>query len=242
MNTSLSYRILLLLMALLILISCQDDNSVTEELDLNGFSSKQMVTDRHGNTYIIGYDQVSSINQDPFIEKRNSEDEVVWRIRYEESPPDGKGELITLDTDNETPIAIFTIDGGSNDATYITRHKIEDGAFDNVFQNSYGSGGGPSVTIIARINPENGHIKKATFLTARLNNGNTNTLRAEEIRVTGNTVDILARSAAWPPGEGNSYQRFPNITDEDRVDGAFLLYYEFSKDFSEIKRAVLRRE
>lgn len=214
--------------------SCGKDDGLEATLSTN-----TSVTDKAGNTYTVGFDQVSSINQDPFVEKRNNQGTVVWRHRYEETPVDGKAICITLDRD-EKPHVVFTVDGGSNLQSYITRHKVEAQAFNAVFQSGYGTGGGPAVSVIARLNPETGLIEKGTFLTARLTNGNTNTLRIEAIGVqAGGNMMLRGRSAAWPPGKGSTYARFPNITDEDRVDGAFLLQYTLNPSMNEILDAKL---
>ena len=80
------------------------------EPNLNIVLSKDTeVSDNRGNTYKIGYDQVSSINQDPYIRKTNSNGETVWRIRYEETPVDGRGTVIAFEEGKL--LAVFTLDG-----------------------------------------------------------------------------------------------------------------------------------
>ncbi|WP_194976740.1 hypothetical protein [Aquiflexum lacus] len=223
------------------LISCQSGiEGPQPDPNLNVFLSKDTeVNDNLGNTYKIGYDQVSSINQDPYIQKTNSNGETVWRIRYEETPVDGRGTIIAFA--DEKLLAVFTLDGGSTDNKYLTKHHVLDGAFSGVFQSGYERGGGPKVSILSEIDPESGKIKKGSFVTARLTNGNTNSLSIKEIGMNNGKLAIKVSAAAWPPGVGNKYIRMPDITDADRIDNAFLMYYEMEADFSAITKAKLLR-
>ncbi|WP_291782973.1 hypothetical protein [Cecembia sp.] len=204
------------------------------------FSSSTIVEDGQGSQYTIGFDQVSNINQDPFIHKKNAAGETVWRIRYEETPVDGRG--ILLGWFEGRLFAVFSVDGGSTASTYINAHQVRAGSFTNVFQSGYERGGGPKVSVVCEIDPNNGQIIRGTFLTARLNNGNTNTLNVRKISYRNGILYLKANSAAWPPGTGTRYVRMPDIDDSDRIDNAFWLYYEMKDDFSEIIKAELLRE
>lgn len=198
-------------------------------------------TDSDGNTFRVGFDQVSGNNQNPYVEKLDANGNRLWRQTYETTGVDGRGVLIALDP-NGTPWVVFSVDGGSNENTYISKHFVESGAFSGVYMNSYGRGGGSKVAVLTRLNPESGRIEKGTFLAARLTNGNTNTLNITKLGFNDGNVAFEISSAAWPPGTGSSYQRMPDITDEDRIDGAFKLYYEINTALSEILVARLLRE
>ncbi len=198
------------------------------------------VQDAQGNTFKIGYDQVSSINQDPFILKTKPNGEIVWKIRYEETPVDGRGTVIAFEEGKL--LAVFTVDGGSNDGKYLNKSQVLEGAFDGVFQSGYEKGGGPKVSVICEIDPETGKIKKGSFMTARLANGNTNSLIIKEIGMNKGKIAFRVSAAAWPPGVGSRYVRIPDITDADRINNAFLIYYEMEADFSAISKATLLRE
>lgn len=226
-------------------ISCNDDDTSPNDGHTNGinvpdgeFSSEQVAIDSEGNTYSIGFDQVSNINQDPFIHKQNADGETVWRLRYEETPVDGRGRMIAFL--NDRLWAVFSVDGGSNASEYISRHQTEAHAFDGVYLSGYGRGGGPVVNVLCEINPATGKIIRGSFLRAQLDNGNTNTKRIVAIGWIDGNVGIKAESAAWPAGIGTSFVKMPNITNDDRVDGAFQLYYEMDDDFNEILVAGLR--
>lgn len=220
--------------------SSESENPVIPVTDPLEFSRSKEVTDMQGNVYKIGYDQVSSINQDPFIQKIGADGQTLWRHRYEETPVDGRGTVIGLFGDKL--YAVFTVDGGSTDAKYLNKHKVMTGAFSAVFQSGYEKGGGPRVSILCEIDPETGMIKKGAFITARLSNGNTNSLNIKDIGYKDGNVAFRIEAAAWPPGIGKSYVKMPDITDADRINNAFLIYYEMKGDFSEITKAILLKE
>lgn len=219
--------------------ACQEKENPSLFKDLD-FSETNAVNDEQGNLYTTGFDQVTSINQDPFIQKSDASGNTLWRLRYEETPVDGRGLLLGMFEGRL--FAVFSVDGGSTSSTYINVHQVNAGAFSNVFQSGYERGGGPKVSIVCEINPNDGKILKGTFFTARLNNGNTNTLQVRKLAYKNGVLHLKATSAAWPPGVGTRYIRMPEIGDSDRIDNAFWLYYELKDDFSEIVRAELLRE
>jgi hypothetical protein len=225
-----------------LLFACADESNQrpAPDIELAGFSSIKQLTDVQGNTFKTGYEQKSDGSfQNPFIEKMGKDGKRIWKIYYEQSSVDGRGVMLALDTDGLTPVAVFTVDGGSYDDAYITKHMVIKDAFSGVYQSSYAAGGGPKVSIIAKINPESGMISKATFLTARKNDGKTNGFGVDEIKVTPEAIILKTTTWAWPPGEGKAYSKFPEITDADRIDGWFKMYYEISHDLSSIKRAEI---
>ncbi|MFP4090093.1 MAG: hypothetical protein ACLFT3_07280 [Cyclobacteriaceae bacterium] len=222
---------------LAILLSCEEEDALKLAEQLSATSS---LSDKSGNTYAVGYQQVSSNNQDAFVEKKDKEGNTLWKVTHASSPADERAVLITLD-EEQNPWVVFTVDGGSYDAGYITKKSVEAGAFENVYQNSYGQGGGPKVAIIARLNPETGRIVKASFLTARLNSGKTNSFTVEKLGVSQGKVTMEAKTAAWPPAAGKKYVQMPDITDEDRVNNAFLLRLQMDTALSEILSSELRR-
>ncbi len=230
----LSFSFYALLLSLL--LSCEDEDAVSP----SNLSASATTTDADGATYNAGYAQVSSNNQDAFVEKKDKDGNTLWKVTHASSPADERAVLITLD-EEQNPWVIFTVDGGSYDAGYITKKFVESGAFENVYQNSYGQGGGPKVAIIARLNAETGRIVKASFLTARLNSGKTNSFTVENLGVSQGKVTLEAKTAAWPPAAGKKYVPMPDITDADRVDNAFLLRLQMDTALSEILSSELRR-
>ncbi|GAA4271930.1 hypothetical protein U6A24_22780 [Aquimarina gracilis] len=217
----------------------KDDNGTPNpNLENIDFTNATTATDDNGNSYEIGFNQVTSINQDPFVRKKNAAGETIWYVEHEKSEVDGRAKMILIDNNN-TPWVVFTVVGGSNTPTYITTQAIVEGAFANVYQKSYGTGGGPKVSIIAKLNPETGAIEKATYMIAKKDDGKTNGFNIQEIGITNQNIAVKAESVAWPPGTGTSYQRFPDITDADRVDGVFNMYYEVKTDLTQIVDAQI---
>ncbi|HAC16818.1 MAG TPA: hypothetical protein DCE78_12870 [Bacteroidetes bacterium] len=117
--------------------------------------------------------------------------------------------MITLDELNR-PWVVFHVNGDSGSSNYIRIKYDSENAFSNVYQPSYGMGGEADISLIARINATNGIMEKATFLSAQLSNGNSNTLKALAIGVNDRTVRVQAESAFTPPHVGNTYAPHPN--------------------------------
>ena len=224
------------------LISCSDlddDANVRspEAIDTVLISQKT-TTDADGNRYETGFNQAGPENQNPFVRKKTPDGQIIWTKIYEATDVDSSGELIQIDEQGNVWV-VFSIDGGSTDATYINQKEIEPGAFTNTYQSSYGTGGGPRVAVITRINPTSGLITKGSFVTAQLNNGDTNTLSVTSTGFNDGNFAFQVTTGAFPPGTGTSYEKFPGVTDQDRVDGAFKVYYEINFGLTEITRAVL---
>ncbi|QLE00104.1 hypothetical protein HX109_00465 [Galbibacter sp. BG1] len=229
----------------LLFFSCSKDESVEDTTEVGNnpledveLSAATSVTDNDGNTYEVGFNQVSNINQDPFVRKRLSSGESIWYVEHEKSEVDGRATMILVDNNN-VPWVVFSLVGGSYSEDYLTKRAVEGGAFNGVYQGGYGNGGGPKVSIIAKLNPNTGKIEKASFITARKNDGKTNGFNVKKIGFKEGKLAFQAASVAWPPGKGKSYQKFPDITDADRVDGVFSVYYEMNPTLTEITEAVL---
>lgn len=204
------------------------------------FVRDHFAADGLGNSYLTGFDQVSQRNRDPFIQKNDSKGARMWRLRYEETLVSGRGTLLAW---HEGKLfAVFTTDADSAGITSITRHQALPGAFEGVFQSSYGSRGGPRVSIVAEIDTETGKIKKGTFLASRLTDGNTNYLLVDQIGFSQGKIVLRAMSGMWPPGVGTSYVRFPGLTDADAIEGIFYLRYELNPDFTAITKAEVLQE
>ncbi|WP_340203115.1 hypothetical protein [Ascidiimonas sp. W6] len=238
-NLFCTYSLFALLVAITSCSDLDDDANVRppEVID-TVLITQTTATDTDGNRYEIGFNQAGPENQNPFVRKKTGAGQIIWTKIYEDSPVNGKAELIQID-DQGNVWVIFSLDGGSNESGFITQKEVEGAAFSNVYQSSYGSGGGPRVAVITRINPATGLIIKGSFVTARLNNGDTNTLRATKTGFNNGNFAFESSTASFPPGTGTAYEKYPNITDQDRVDGAFKVYYELNFGLSEITRAVL---
>ncbi|MDX1904814.1 MAG: hypothetical protein SFU27_11710 [Thermonemataceae bacterium] len=232
-------KIYALLFALGIVTACKksDNPQPTTSPTLNTTTT---ITDNAGNTYSVGYEQVSSNNKDPFVLKKDANGNQLWKYNHESTSVDGTAYLVILDN-NAQPWVVFSVDGGSNDADYISKKWVETNAFSNVFMNSYGNGGGPKVAVLAQLDANTGKILKGTFLTARKDDGKTNTFTIKSIGTNNGNIAFEAETTAWPFSTGSSYAKIPNITDADRIDGVFKVYYEIKNDLSEIVVATLKK-
>ena len=231
---------------LLLFLGCSSDGeseeNASEDIPNTDLTSEATTTDSNGNIYEVGFNQVSSINQDPYVRKKNANGESIWYVEHEKSEVDGRALLVFVDSEN-IPWVVFSLVGGSYSEDYLTVRELSNPeAFTNVYAGSYGNGGGAKVSIIARLDPDTGKIDNGTFITARKNDGKTNGLKILNLGMNEGKLAFNASTAAWPPGEGASYIRFPNSTDADRIDNSFKMYYEMDTDLKMITKAILKKQ
>jgi hypothetical protein len=140
-----------------------------------------------GNSvYTVGYRQVSGDNQDAYVKKVTNQIEAWRKTDYDTSPDDSRGEAVISNASNL--FVAFSITGGNT--------GLRDFVSSDAVQKSYGVGGGPKVTFLARIDPNNGNILRGTFLGARLDNGRVNTLKPCALSFTGaDEINLLAETA-----------------------------------------------
>lgn len=200
------------------------------------------ITDLAGNTFSVGFSQVTDKKQNPWVEKRGPSGNQVWRIVHDDTTADARAFAIALDAD-QRPYVVFTIDGGSNDANRFQTRHVTGTPFAEAPFPSYGPGGGAKVIVVARLNPDTGRIERGTFLRARLNNGNTNTMNPEGIAIVDNTVQVDVISAAWPPAAGarhNSWTRLDEALFNDPTPGRPPLRITLPLDLTELSAVTTR--
>jgi hypothetical protein len=175
-------RILIVLSVILFLSSCKKENQPNEAIsnvgDAQIFSPSDAEADltnitsiRDGNTsFYIGYQQVSSNNQNPILAKFKDGQQVWVKTDYEITNDDGKGYGLLWDGGDRL-YAVFSATGSQGSSSEDFRRFAQNG-----WLTSYGAGGGPKVAILAKINPANGEVEHATFLYAKLSNGNSNSM------------------------------------------------------------------
>jgi hypothetical protein len=142
----------------------ETNNLVVETIQRNSGSEKAISLG--DKTFIIGYTQLNN-NQDAYALCKRGE-ETIWSRYYDRSTDDSRGEAMAYSGNNL--IVAFSCTGGNTDFE----------ATSGAFQMSYGSGGGPKIIFLARLNASSGIIEKATFIGCKLNNGNTNTIRVQD--------------------------------------------------------------
>jgi hypothetical protein len=214
--------------------STEPDDSIASDIPL---STSDSVTDVNGNVYDVGYTETEDNLIHPVVRKFDANGELTWEIEHDNSTVDVRAEIVTLDSQSR-PWIVFSLDGGSSSNSYITLRASSENAFNGVFQPNYGQGGGPRVSLIARLNPENGIMERGTFVTARLNNGNTNTLQIRGIGVADGFIRVQAESAFRPPHTGTSFVPHPEAG-EFGPCGSFLVQIDFTELLGEIAESDL---
>jgi len=241
----------LFISTIVLLFSCKKDDTTnsTETSNTNiVYSSATSATDTDGNVYEVGYKQVTSTNQNPFVTKKDKSGAVIWSLEHENTPVDGRATLVVLDNE-QNPIVVFTVDGGSNDAGYITTKEIEANAFKDVLFHTYGSGGGPRVAIVCKLNKTTGKIIKGTFFMSRTAEGNitavpkTNSLEIKEMAFSASGIFLKVNSWFTPPSvaaTASNYLFLVEATDEAKYGKAYWsVEYSLAIDFKNILTAKI---
>lgn len=143
-------------------------------------------------TLYIGYQQVTSLNQDPRLIRFDNGVRTWCRSDYEVTNDDGKGYGLVWDGGGNL-YGVFSSTGTQGTPNQDFRRFAAGG-----WLTSYGQGGGPRVAIIARIDPTNGNVLNASFLSARLSNGNSNTVVVTNLTWLGNALVVDANSFFSP--------------------------------------------
>jgi hypothetical protein len=125
-------------------------------------------------TIYIGTQQVSSINQNPLIVSFDAQNPANnWvRTDYEVTGADGRG--YGLFWSGSQLYAVFSVDG--TQGTSAEDFRRASGGATQAWLRSYGSGGGPKVSVLARLNPATGEMIDAVYLSAVLGSGKSNSL------------------------------------------------------------------
>ncbi|WP_066377532.1 hypothetical protein [Anabaena sp. CA = ATCC 33047] len=164
--------------------SCQD-NETTIKLK-NGPKVVNGLT-----TIYIGYQQVSSINQNPILIRFDNGRRRWCRTDYETTLDDGTGYGLYWDG-GKNMYGVFSATGTQNGNDF--RRFATQG-----WLTSYGSGGGAKVAVLTRIDPGNGNITRASFLSARKpSDGKTNSLVVTGLSWNGKALTVNAQSW-WSP-------------------------------------------
>ncbi|AUB39981.1 Ca2+-binding protein, RTX toxin-related [Nostoc flagelliforme CCNUN1] len=151
----------------------------------------------YGSTAIyIGYQQVSSNNKNPVTIRFNSGIKSWCRTDYETTNDDGTGYGLYWNGSN----VLYGVYSSTGSQTGNDFRRFATGRW----LSSYGSGGGPKVAVIARINPANGQVDYATFLTGKkADNGQTNSLVVQNLLWNGTNLTVQAKSW-WTPRRTNT--------------------------------------
>ncbi|MEH1802713.1 MAG: hypothetical protein V7L13_26850 [Nostoc sp.] len=150
----------------------------------------------NGSTsFYIGYQQLSN-NKNPVTIRFNNGIKTWCRTDYETTNDDGTGYGLYWNGSD----VLYGIYSSTGSQTGNDFRRFASGRW----LTSYGSGGGPKVAVIARINPANGEVSYATFLSAKkADNGQTNSLVVNNLSWNGANLTVQAKSW-WTPRRVNT--------------------------------------
>lgn len=134
----------------------------------------------------LGTLQVSKNNQNPIVAFFQSGKQVFCRKDIDASPVDARA--IAATADKEHLYIAFSTDGGANNPIAFTRFTKSG------WQKSYGKGGGAKVIVLLKIRKADGEIVAGTYLTARKDDGKTNSIVVKKLAYENNSVQIQADS------------------------------------------------
>lgn len=147
-------------------------------------------------TIYIGYQQVSSTNKNPRLIRFDNGRQTWCRTDYETTGDDGSGYGLMWDG-RDNFYGVFSSTGtqtGNDFRRFAT----------NGWLKSYGNGGGAKVAVLAKINPTNGDVLSATFISAHNpSTGKTNSLVVTGLVWQGTSINVLAKSW-WLPRRTNT--------------------------------------
>ncbi|MCS6982720.1 MAG: CAP domain-containing protein [Candidatus Absconditabacterales bacterium] len=196
-----------------------------------------------------GFTQVSNDNQDPRVTKIGPDGKEIWKIVHETSPVDTRAEIVMTDAQGN-PWVVFTLDGGSHDAGYITRKHVMPGAFDGVVFPSFGRAQGAfKGSFLAKLDPETGKIVRGTFLMSRTTEGDINanpkanslSVSAISFESNGNVI-IMATSWFRPFAAGSTAQNYrfhPDAIDSTKNNGSWNMRITLDPTLSRILDAQI---
>ncbi|MBF2055061.1 MAG: hypothetical protein IGS03_16555 [Candidatus Sericytochromatia bacterium] len=174
--------------------------------------------------FFIGYQQVSANNQNPVLVRFDQGVQTWMRSDYETSGDDSRGYGLLWDGTDDL-YAVFSSTGTQGDSSQDFRRFAQQG-----WLKSYGAGGGPKVAVLARIDPASGDVTAASFVSARLSNGNSNSLQVTDLALQSNTLTVSAKAWFSP--------RNPDTTPM-RCSGSspFASILDFSLDLRQVLQA-----
>ncbi len=139
-------------------------------------------------SFYIGTQQVSQSNQNPIVASF-TDGALDWVVNsFETGFPDGRAVGILWDQHKMLYVAM-TVDGGGSGIEAFTTSG---------WQTGYGSGGGARVTVLLRLELQDGQPSAGTFSIARLSNGNTNTMVPTDLMLVNDQLVLFADSFFAP--------------------------------------------
>ena len=170
-----------------------DANDTEAEIAASGAARITIGT----QTIYIGTNQVSSVNQNPIVVSFDSVNPTNNWIRtdYEVTGADGRG--VGIAWDGNSLYAVFTVDGTQGNQSQDFRRVAQDA--EQAWLRSYGAGGGAKVSVLGRVDPSDGELLDAAYLSAILSNGRSNTLSIENIATNSSGNLVISAQSFFAP-------------------------------------------
>ena len=166
--------------------SCDDSEST---LNNKGVST---VSEGKSSIY-IGYRQLGN-NKDPIVARFDDGVQVWCRTDYETTPDDNTGYGLFWDETADRLYGVFSATGTQGSSNEDFRRFATNGWLTHYTDGSPSGGGGAKVAIIAQIDPANGDIDQATFVTAVTSKRKTNSLTITELDFEDGYLKVTANS------------------------------------------------
>jgi hypothetical protein len=176
----------------------------------------------------IGYQQVSSVNKDPRIVRFDSGSRAWCKSDYEVTNDDGTGYGLIWDG-GSVLYGVFSSTGTQGTSSQDFRRFAGSG-----WLTGYGAGGGAKIAVLTRINPATGTISNATFLSALLTSGKSNSISVKGLSLRGSNLVVNAESAFSPRRADRSRMTCSGSS-------PFNYVTEFAADLGSVVRATADR-
>lgn len=181
-------------------------------------------------TLYIGYNQVSSLNQNPCLVCFKAGQQLWCRQDYENTGDDSKGTGLVWDIQNQRLYATFTCTGSQGTPDQDFRRFAKKG-----WLPSYGQGGGPAIIVLVHIDLATGDPQVATYISAVLSSGKSNACSLKALSIKGGNVVVDAETRFAPRG----IDRKALIYNETKKAPAPFKYtLELTPDLSKAVRAT----
>lgn len=148
----------------------------------------------NGQTIYIGYQQVSSNNKDPIAVSFSNGGQDWCRTDYETSGDDNTGYGLYWNGQPDGLYAAFSVTGTQGASSTDFRRFATNSWLRSYTDGSPGGGGGAKAAIVARLNPTTGDVLEATFITALLSSGRTNSLTVTDLELSNTVLRVNANS------------------------------------------------
>jgi hypothetical protein len=166
-------------------LSCNDTEATIKAKGVKGVTFDK-------TSIYIGYRQVAATNKNPIVIRFQNSVRQWCREDYEVTDDDGTGYGLLWDGGSNM-YGVFSATGTQGTPSQDFRRFANFG-----WLKDYGSGGGGKVAIIAKMDPSNGNVSNATFFTALLPSGKSNSLTVQNLSFSQNGLTVQAKSWAFP--------------------------------------------